>query len=107
MANPERGEVAVDVGGVMYTLRPTFDSLCELEELVGKPLQELMSSILQGRLAGLRAVVWCILQDKHGQEITKLKDASEWIERAGGVSVVMPLVNKSLGINAPDDTASE
>lgn len=102
MANPERGEVGVIVGGKGYTLRPTFDALCELEELVGKPLHELLQGIQQGRLSGLRAVVWCFLQDQHSDEIKVLKDASHWIEAAGGADPVMDLVHRVLGVNAPD-----
>lgn len=104
--NPERGEVAVTVGDGVYTLRPTFDSLCELEEIVGKPLHELMQGIMQGRLSGLRAVVWCFLQDQHAADFPTLKHASVWIEAAGGIEVVRPMVERVLGINAPEAGAA-
>lgn len=107
MANPERGEVGVMVGGKPYTLRPTFDALCELEELVGKSVDDVLQSIQQGRLSGLRAVVWCFLQDQHSQEIKTLKDASQWIERAGGVDNVLDLVHRALGLNTPELSAAK
>lgn len=103
MANPERGEVGVTVGGKGYTLRPTFDALCELEDLVGKPLHVLMEGIQEGRLSGVRAVVWCFLQDEHASEIKSLKDASKWIEKAGGADVVNGFLQQALGLNAPED----
>ena len=95
MANVERGELGVDVDGKRYLLRPTFDSLVELEDLTGKKLDDPngpMELIKQGRLSGIRAVVWCVLHDVHGDEIATLKDASRWIERAGGVDPVMELL---------------
>lgn len=103
MANPERGDVGVTVGGKAYTLRPTFDSLCELEELAGKPLHALMEGVEQGRLSGIRAVTWCFLQDAHAGEIKTLKDASRWIEAAGGVDVVLVWIQRVLGLNEPEE----
>ena len=90
MANRERGEIGVEVEGKQYTLRPTFDSVCELENLTGgQSIDLVFGSIQQGRLSGLRATVWCLLQEHHADEIKTLKDASKWVERAGGVDVVM------------------
>lgn len=99
MANQEKGEVGVVVGGKQYTLRPTFDALCNLEDVAGKPMHQIQEEIGQGRLSGLRSVVFSLLQDQHGQEIRTLRDASLWIERAGGPDAAMDLVNRVLGIN--------
>jgi hypothetical protein len=89
MANRERGEIGVEVDGKGYTLRPTFDAICEYEILTGKAPEEFFQDMERGTFHGLRASVWCLLQDEHGEEIRTLKHASEWIERAGGVDVVM------------------
>ena len=35
MANPHRGEVKVTLAGKAYTMRPTFQALCEIEEQTG------------------------------------------------------------------------
>jgi hypothetical protein len=88
MANRERGEVSVEVEGKAYTLRPTFDAICELETRSGKGIEDLLADIESGRLSGLRLAIWCLLQDQHSDEIRELKDASQWIERAGGVDVI-------------------
>jgi hypothetical protein len=100
MANKERGELAVTVGGKSYTLRPTFDSLCELESQVDKPIDVILAGVQEGRISGLRAVVWCLLQDQHGEEIKTLKDASAWIEQAGGVSAALDMVSRAMGLNS-------
>jgi hypothetical protein len=102
MANPEKGEVGVTVGGKAYTLRPTFDSLAELEGLIGKH-DNLMQVFNQGLFAGTRAVVWCLLNDEHADEIKTLKDASKWIERAGGLEVVEPWIRQAMGLNQPPE----
>lgn len=100
MANPERGEVGVTIGEKVYNLRPTFDALCELEALVDKPLHEVMRGVEQGRVSGLRSVIWCLLQDEHSAEIKTLKDASVWIEAVGGADAALVLVMRAMGLNS-------
>lgn len=108
MANMERGELGIDVGGKRYTLRPTFDSICELEDLIGKKVDAEdgpLMAIQSGRRSGLRAVVWCVLQDAHADEIKLLKDASRWIERAGGADVVSDLIGRLFALNEAPATS--
>lgn len=35
MANKERGDIAVTLGGRKFALRPTYEALCEIEEATG------------------------------------------------------------------------
>jgi len=102
MANPEKGEVGIVVGGKSYILRPAFNSVCELEDLVGKPHTVIEAEIKSGRLSGLRAVVWCLLHDVHRHEIRTLEDAAKWIIAAGGPGVVMDLVTRVFTLNEPE-----
>lgn len=108
MANTERGEVSVTVGGKKYTLRPSFDSLCELEDLTGKGWDEWQECVQRRRLSGLRAVIWCLLQDKHADEFKTLKAASAWIEHkdVGGIDGALDIANRIVGLNA-DETAGD
>lgn len=99
MANREKGEIEVKVGDKAYTLRPTFDSICELEDLTGKSIDTLFRSIEKGSFSGLRAMVWCMLQDEHGDEIRTLKDASKWITAAGGPDVLIVHLAKLRDLN--------
>jgi len=95
MANQERGELGVTVGIKRYTLRPDFNALCELEDLVGKTFTETALEMSNGRPnSGLRSVIWCLLQDQHADEIKTLKDAGDWIVDAGGAEKVMALVDE-------------
>jgi len=110
MANQERGEVGVTVGGKAYTLRPTFDSMAEFEALMsslGHPGMDMEAACRQGVFSGMRAVVWCLLQDDHAAEIKTLKDASRWIERAGGLSVISPWIDSVMGLNKPPEGAPQ
>jgi len=47
MANPHRGEVAVTVDGVDYTLRLATNELCSLEDEHGKDTNELIAEFYQ------------------------------------------------------------
>lgn len=102
MANRERGEVSVSVGDRRFTLRPSFNALCNLEEITGKDIEQMLAMIDRGFISGVRAVVWTLLQDKHGDEIKTLEDAGNWLVEAGGVDAMLPILYDLLGIN--DDT---
>ena len=83
MANRARGELGVTIGDQRYTLRPSFDGLCELEDATGKDIDAMLEQMTAGKLSGVRAVIFAVLQAEHQQEIRTLKDASAWIERLG------------------------
>lgn len=104
MANQERGELGVQVEGKRYTLRPDFNALCELEDLLGKTFTEAALEISNGRPnSGLRSVVWCLLQDRHADEIKTLKDAGAWIVKAGGADKVMVMVDELFTLVADEE----
>jgi hypothetical protein len=94
-----------DVGGKPYTLRPDFNAVCELETLINKSFEAVLVECAEGRMNGLRACVWCLLQSHHGDEIKTLKDAGDWITNAGGVEKVYELVKSTLDAN--DDPAPQ
>ena len=60
MANRHRGEVEVMLGGARYTLRPTFEALCEIEDRTGLGLVELARRFWEGRFGArqLAVVLW-------------------------------------------------
>jgi hypothetical protein len=107
MANPERGEVGVTVGGKPYTLRPTFDALCELEAVENKPIDQILRTIEEGRLSSVRAVTWCLLQDQHAAEFPTLKHASRFIEELGGADQAVAVLYRVMGLNAEPEAGAE
>lgn len=65
IANPERGEAVLPIGGVPRLLRPTFTALVAAEEELG-PLFALVERAGAGqlRLAELAALFWHCLADR-------------------------------------------
>lgn len=106
MANVERGEGSVTWGGKTYTLRPTFDALCELEERLNKPIDQIMREMQEGRLSSVRSVMWCLLQDEHAAEFKALKDASRLIEGIGGVDKAMTVLYGVMGLNLETEAST-
>lgn len=93
----------MEVGGKVYTLRPSFNALCEFEDLPGgKTIEALFDDLKGNRPTGLRAVVWCLLQDEHADEIKTLRDASRWIDRFGP-DETRALVQSVLELNSPPE----
>jgi len=60
MANKQRGEVTLELAGKKYTLRPSFEAICELEDLLDKGIMEIVSILHSGnvRLKFIAAVIW-------------------------------------------------
>lgn len=66
MANKQRGEVTIVLSGREYTLRPTFDALCQIEDMLHKTILEVVSDLQDQKIsvralaviahAGIRAV---------------------------------------------------
>lgn len=83
MANPERGEMAVTIGGVSYTLKSTIGSKIAVEAMFSKAegrkvrWAEIVSELNKGSAEHTRAVIWSTFQAHH-PEIT--------LERAGELS---------------------
>lgn len=102
MANQARGEVSITVGEFSYTLRPTFDALCELEDLVDKGVDQIVREVEEGRISGLRALIWVLLQDEHADEFQTLKQASAFIVAAGGGDAILPKLRELLELNSGD-----
>lgn len=66
MANRERGELALVVGGVSYTLRLTTNACAELEDRSGKPYQDHLDAWTTKRsVVSFRWLIWAGLQDQH------------------------------------------
>lgn len=87
------------IGEESYTLRPDFNAVCELEQLTGQSYEAVIKQCFEGRLSGLRACLWCLLQRHHSAQIKSLADAGDWIETAGGVERVLGFVNQVLEAN--------
>jgi hypothetical protein len=52
MANEQRGETTITLGGETYTLRPTFEALAEMEQKAGCGIIVLMRRFLKDHQGG-------------------------------------------------------
>ena len=72
MANPNRGEVALVIDGATYTLLYSVNALCNLEDRMGKPINEILATLGESTgLKSLRTLLHCGLSQRH-PEVTEL-----------------------------------
>lgn len=76
MANVERGEAALPIGGTCHVLRPTFSALVAAEDELG-PLFALVERASEGqlRLAEIAALFWHCLADRGAASRDDVGDA--------------------------------
>jgi hypothetical protein len=56
MANSFRGELEIELAGVKYTLRPSFQGLLEIEDKCGCGIMELVHYVSQGKITTKQSV---------------------------------------------------
>lgn len=94
MANPERGEVSIDIGGTSYTLAPSINAIIKVEAMFSKAegrkvtWSDVLKHLNAGSMEHKRAVFWATLLKYH-PDVT--------IEQAGDLSDVL---DRQLGSNA-------
>ncbi len=112
MANRERGEFRLRVGDQAFTLRLTTNACAELEDLAGKPLDQVLKGLEEGRIASLREILWASLRDQHPEVATLDADAfrkiGDLVDRAGGIKEIRAQLRAFMKLNdeAPKDAAA-
>lgn len=101
MANPARGEVALKVGDLDYTLKFSTNAICELEDHLNRGLNEIVSDL--ERLSVVRALLWAGLRSNH-PELT-LKMAGDIIDKCG-MPAAVDHVGTALRLAFPPETGS-
>jgi hypothetical protein len=99
LPNNLRAEIAIELGGVNYNLRPTFNALCEIEEASNTSVINLLISFDQ-RGIFLKEVVAIIKAGIRGANGKVPKNLIELIQKKG-FSQVLPLICQFLktGLN--------
>lgn len=92
-ANPERGEAALEIGGELLALRPSFAALVAAEAEIG-PLFELVERAADGKLSlgDLVALFWHCLTDRDAMSREALGEAVV----AAGIARVTPALKAVL-----------
>lgn len=91
MANPIKGEVALSIGGVAYTLCLGINQIVELEAVTDTGIIEIagwFNDRAKLRAGNMRAILWAALQ-KHHPEIDMIK-AGDLMQTVG----LMPVIEK-------------
>ena len=105
MANPQRGDVTIEVLGKAYTLKIDINAICELEDLLSTPrqlttLQDVIDRMTAGSVRHVRAFVWAALR-RHHKEMT-LDDVGQFIGDAGGIDAIAEKLRTITGSTLPD-----
>lgn len=106
MANPERGQVAMEAGGLTYTMQLSPHALALLKKQTGLGLQGVIKSFQENsedpdfELVG--AIVWATTQDHH-PDLTV--DAASSLFPAGGLEEIMAKIQEVFAAAFPKQSA--
>jgi hypothetical protein len=129
MANPNKGEVDVEIKGQQYRLAFTTNSICELEDLLGRgwfdiandlaswsppthadgsprveSADEIKRRIGRIRFSLMRSIFWAMLRENHA-DVT-IKKAGELMQAAGDTGGALTLINRVFERSMPDARGS-
>ncbi len=105
MANPNRGGVAVRVGDDEWVFSFSINALCELEDLLDKPVAQIVVALGDPdnmRISNVRAMVWAALLDHH--DGISLKEAGDVASKVGTMDC-LEKVGKALELAFPTKAA--
>ncbi len=82
-ANPERGEIDVDVSGRTFTLKPTMQNLVALEKRAGRTYGQLIDAMTDTDVTAMREMLFAYLQPFHGKEFEKIESVNALMDDLG------------------------
>lgn len=111
MANSNRGEISADIDGKKIVFKLTMNSICELEQVSGKPIGALLQDIeayeanpAKASISDLRLLVWSALLD--GMPDCTISDAGD-IMTSLGIKKSMELLGSCVGASFPQGEADK
>lgn len=102
MANPERGEVRLEVNGDSFTLKLSMNAAATLQKNTGKTIGVLLGACSELDFAAIRSVIWMLLQKYHADRFKTEAQVGDFIDDAGGLSVFIDAINNVVEINQPE-----
>ena len=105
MANPSKGEVALEAGGKAYKLCFSANALCELEDALDMPIEQIgvaLSDPKLRRIKTVRACLWAGLTEFQ-PDIT-IKQAGEIVQELSLVKA-MVLVGEAMTLAFPEQAS--
>jgi hypothetical protein len=100
-ANPERGELALDVNGQTYTLRMRLNALCALQKRMGKSYGEIFASISMQDVEAIREMFFAYLQPYHSKQFKTQEQVGDLIDEMGGHVVAIGVITDLYKLNRP------
>lgn len=97
MANPNRGEVSLVAGETTFTLVFTINSVCELEDVLEKGINEIVADM--GKVKTIRALLWAGLRHHHPMT---LEEAGDLMQKAGAAATGAA-INKAVTLAFPPE----
>lgn len=85
MANPERGEVRLDVGGTGYLLKLTLSNIVAIQRQTKRPMGQIVAAIQELDVEMIAFLVWAALQPNHSRRFKTVEDVLDLMEKAGGL----------------------
>jgi hypothetical protein len=101
-ANPERGEVDLQVGDRSYVLKLSMNAAATLEKKLGRSLGSIMVAANSLEFTAIRTIVWLLLQRYHAADFKTEEQAGDLIDDVGGVAPFFDVLNKLGQVNQPD-----
>jgi len=91
MANKFKGTFDITLGGKEYTLRPSFDAVCEFEDVTGVTATKARQDLVEGTQGAkiIPAAIWAGIKGDHpisGQKVPTLRIIGETMRKEGVLS---------------------
>jgi hypothetical protein len=105
MANRDKGEVGITIGGQPYTLVLDIDAMIAVEERLSTPdrevtFQDVMLKADRGSVTYTRLFFWALVQ-RHHPTVT-LEAAGHLLMEAGGMQAVLKVLAPAVVAASPD-----
>lgn len=90
MANRHRGEVTIKLDGKNYTLRPTFEALCELEDRLDDSVIRILASMQGGRirLNALTHIIWAGMWGYDKDKAPSIEEVGQLVMDTGLLAIL-------------------
>lgn len=98
MANPERGEVELTVGGESYSLKLSTNIAASMQAKHRKSLGQLLREVDDLDVVSTRAILWALLQKHHAGQFKTEEQVGTLMDDAG-MKPIIDAIGKVLELN--------
>jgi len=90
MANEQRGEVSIKLNDKEYTMRPTFEALCELENRLNTTIPQLIVDLQTGivSIKAVATIIWAGIWGYNKEEAPSIIEVGEMVVSDGMINII-------------------